>query len=577
MAESEAVLLQRARAWMSGDPDPETRAELGRLVAARDIPELRECMGAGLEFGTAGIRGLLGAGPSRMNRAVVIRTTRAVADYLLATQPDARIRPVIVAYDARHASRDFAQSAAGVLAAAGIRVRYFEQAVPTPLAVHAAGQLGAVAALVITASHNPAGYGGYKLYDSTAAQIVPPADQQIAARIGAVAAAADVPCAPAVLDGGHPHGERLPDSLFDRYLAQLDALRPPGCADRSLRIVYTPLHGVGWKFVRQTLHRGGYRNVHVVSEQAQPDGTFPTTAVPNPEEAAALRLAIQLAERLDAHLVLANDPDADRLAVCVPVAARRWTPLTGNQVGLLLADFLLQHASTSPRPLVVSTLVSSPMLEGIVRHYGARVEWTFTGFKWIASAARHLEQAGGVRFLFGYEEAMGYTPGRLLRDKDGIGAGLLFADLAAHLRAQGLSVAERLAQLYRRHGLWASAQHSVICPGSDGAARIGAALAELARHPPQTVCGWRVVASRDYFTAAAERPTWRSVAPLVELALEREGRVLVRPSGTEPKLKIYVDLRASAAGDQSIAQQQEQARASARAIAVQMARQVGLE
>lgn len=568
--------VEAARGWIAQDPDPETRAELEQLILAGDLAEIRERMLAPLEFGTAGLRGVVGAGLGRMNRAVVIRATRGLAEYLLARGVDARTLPVVVGFDGRLSSRRFAEDTVGVLVAAGIPVRFFPEPVPTPMVAHAARELSASAAIVITASHNPPEYNGYKVYAANAAQIVSPVDREISARIAAVQSATAVPLAAGAMSGAHPSAEPVPEAFFDRYLAEVDALRPRIERDQKLCIVYTPMHGVGWRYVKRTFERSGYPNVHVVAEQAEPDGRFPTVNFPNPEEPGALDRAMSLADEKKADLILANDPDADRLAVCIPSATGRFRQLTGNQVGLLLADFMLEHALAAPRPLVASSIVSSPMLGAVAAAHGARFEQTLTGFKWIWNAALDLEAQEGVRFAFGYEEALGYSVGRIVRDKDGVSAALLLADLAAHEKTLGRGLGDRLERLYRNHGLWVSVQKSITRPGSDGLAEIERAMQGLAGAPPQAVGGTTVTRVTDFRVGAEARPRWLPATPLISLELEGGGRVLVRPSGTEPKLKIYVDLCVPLRDSERLSVREEEALAQAQALANQVAVQVGL-
>ncbi|HEX9767059.1 MAG TPA: phospho-sugar mutase, partial [Nitriliruptorales bacterium] len=429
-----------------------------------------------------------------------------------------------------------------VLAAAGIPVRYFPTLTATPLVAFAALDLGASAAVVVTASHNPPEYNGYKVYSGNGAQIVPPEDERIAAAIAAVGPANEVPHAGDDL-GGIDLAVPVDDEVFERYLAAVDAVRPAVDRDRSLRVVYTPLHGLGWGPVRAALAHAGYEDVTVVPEQAEPDGRFPTVRFPNPEEEAALDLVSALASERAADVLLANDPDVDRLAVGLPDAQGGYALLTGNQVGALLGDFVLANAGPGSRPLVVSSIVSSPMLAAIAAAYGARYETTLTGFKWICNAALDLERDEGLRFVFGYEEALGYTVGTTVRDKDGIGAAVLFADLAAHLEATGRTVGERLDDLYRRHGLWVSHQHGIVRPGLAGRDEIAHVMTRIGEaRAPEELAGRTVTGVRDLRTGAAGRARWLPAADLVELALGGGSRALIRPSGTEPKLKIYVDL-----------------------------------
>ncbi|MEZ4224062.1 MAG: phospho-sugar mutase [Polyangiaceae bacterium] len=563
-------VADRARTWAEHDPDPETRAELLALVDAGDEAELIERMAAPLEFGTAGLRGIVAAGESRMNRAVVIRATRGLATTLLKRVADARTLPVIVGYDGRNSSRALAEETVAVLSAAQIPVRVFDAPAPTPLVAYAAKELAAQAAVVVTASHNPPEYNGYKVYAPNAAQIVPPWDTEIAAAIAEAGPACDVPRDAGAFD----RAERVPDSLVDRYLDEVDAVRPSGEKRQDFTIVYTPMHGVGGELVKRAFARAGYR-LEVVREQAEPDGNFPTVRFPNPEEPGALDLAIALAERSEAELILANDPDADRLAACVRTPAGRFVQLTGNQIGILLADLMLQNALPAPRPAVLSSIVSSPMLGAIASAYDAYFEQTLTGFKWIWNAALDLEASSGVRYCFGYEEALGYSVGRIVRDKDGISAALLFADLAAQCRARGTTVLEHLHALYRRHGLWVSVQKSVTCPGSEGVAQIAGAMQRLRQEPPSTLADVAVLEQVDYREGAEHRPRWLAATDLIALSLADQGRVLVRPSGTEPKLKIYVDLRGDL-GDASVTTREDALRARATEIAQAVVGHIGL-
>ncbi|NQV05666.1 phospho-sugar mutase [bacterium] len=544
-------LITAAQEWIAGDPDPDTRAELEAIVASGDVDALNERMGAILRFGTAGIRGAVGAGSNRMNRAMVIRATKGVADYLNAERPGTG--PVVVGRDARLSSAQFMDDTVGVLAAAGIPVRYFAGLAPTPLVAYAARTMDASAAVVVTASHNPPQDNGYKVYDANAAQIVPPVDGMIAAAIDLSGPASEIPRADVAAAG--VDAEPIGESMEDEYIAEVIGRLPRIAVDHDLRIVYTPMHGVGRDLFVKTLAAAGFAGVYPVPEQAAPDGRFPTVAFPNPEEPGALDLALSLAAELDADLVLANDPDADRLAVSVPDGAGGWLALTGNQIGILLADHILRTDEGGPQALVANSIVSSPMLASVAGAYGAEFTQTLTGFKWISNAALDLSEDQGLRFLFGYEEALGYSVGPVVRDKDGIGAGVWFAHLVGSLRADGKSVLDRLQDLYRRHGLWVSTQKSIVRPGAEGAEEIASAMDLLREHLPEALGGFKVVSATDYRDGAEQRARWLPAQALVEFDLGEAGRALVRPSGTEPKLKIYVDLKVDlGAGDPRVAE-----------------------
>jgi phosphomannomutase len=575
MVMTETELAAHARAWRDADPDPETRRELNELIERSDFAELKERVGADLEFGTAGLRALVGAGSLRMNRAVIRRTTEAVARYLHAREPGASL-PVVVGADARLSSRAFLEDTVGVLVANGIRVRYFPEPVATPIVAFAMRQLCGRAAIVITASHNPKDYNGYKLYAANGAQIISPTDHEIATLISEVGPANTVSIVEGAVAHGHELCEPVSPRVLDSYFACVDVLRPKHGKRRDLRIVYTPMHGVGWAPMERALRNAGFDHVHVVAEQAAPDGRFPTVSFPNPEEAGALDMALALAARENAELILANDPDADRLAASVPTPSGTWRQLSGNQVGLLLADYVLENVASSPRPLVAQSIVSSPMLRSIAEHYGAYFTQTLTGFKWVWNAALELERTEHVRFAFGYEEALGYSIGDLVRDKDGISVAVVLAELAASESANGSSLLERLERLYRRHGLWVSHQKSLVREGSLGLAQIQDAMTRLGAAPPREIDGRPVAQVRDFRSGEAGRPRWLPNTSLIELEFADKSRVLVRPSGTEPKLKLYVDMRVELAPEADVWAREKSALADAEAILNRLIATLGL-
>ena len=540
-------VVQRARSWIAGDPDPGTRAELGVLLDPVHRTELEDRMDGTLAFGTAGLRGGVGAGSNRMNRATVIRSTRGLADFLLDRHQGLPDGPVVVGRDARLSSLDFMRDTVAVLTAAGLAVRFWEEAVPTPLVAYAVRALGACAGVMITASHNPPRDNGYKVYDANGAQIIPPVDAAIAAAIERVGAAVDIPRTATPFGDGDGRAASVTPDVWEGYRTGLDRLRASAAVDPGLRIVYTPMHGVGWRYMRELFAEAGYRSVHPVEEQAEPDGRFPTLPFPNPEEPGAMDLARARAGEVGADLVLANDPDADRLGVAVP-GAGGWVCLTGNQVGVLLTDYVLSHRPVGGgRPLVINSIVSTPMAGLVAAAHGARFETTLTGFKWIMNAALDIECAGQATLAFGFEEALGYAAGGLVYDKDGLSAALLMADLASECRMRGETVLDRLEGLYRRFGLWFSVQHSIRRPGSAGADEIADAMRRLGTDPPGRLGGAKVVVVTDFRRGARKRPRWLGATSLISLLLEDGGRVLVRPSGTEPKLKMYVDATRAAA------------------------------
>ena len=511
-------LPARARAWVAEDPDDDTRAELERLVVAveadpdgDDAAELADRFDGTLEFGTAGLRGALGAGPNRMNRVVVIRAAAGLASYLQAHGGEGGT--VVIGYDARHRSDVFAEDTAAVMTGGGLRAVLLPRPLPTPVLSYAIRALGCVAGVMVTASHNPPQDNGYKVYLGDGSQIVPPADEEISAAIAAVGSIADVPRG----DGW----ERLGDEVLEDYLADVAGLAGDG--PRELTCVYTPLHGVGGETVNLVLERAGFAAPHVTPAQAEPDPDFPTVAFPNPEEPGAMDLAMQLAEEVGADLVLANDPDADRCAVAVP-GPQGWRMLRGDEVGALLGDFLLRSGVEG---VYASSIVSSSLLGVLAASYGQPHRDTLTGFKWI----------GRVEGLaFGYEEALGYcvAPG-LVRDKDGVSALLRVAELAAQLRSEGRTLSDRLDDIAREHGLFATDQLSARFTDLAG---IGAAMERLRSDPPTSLGGFAVEGVDDLADGSADLPPTDGL----RFRLAERSRVVVRPSGTEPKVKCYLEV-----------------------------------
>ncbi|MBW8484727.1 phospho-sugar mutase [Actinomadura parmotrematis] len=510
-----------AEDWLSQDPDPGTRAELEGLLD--DAAALADRFGARLEFGTAGLRGELGAGPNRMNRVTVLRAAAGLAARVRADgDPDAG---VVIGYDARHGSERFALDTAAVMAGAGLRAWLLPRPLPTPVLAFAVRHLGAAAGVMVTASHNPPRDNGYKVYWGDGAQIVPPLDAEISAAIDAVGRVDALPLA----EGWTVLGEEIVTAYLDALSADL----PLGTA-RGVATAYTALHGVGRDVLLAAFERAGFARPAVVREQAEPDPDFPTVAFPNPEEPGAMDLLLALAAGSGADLAIANDPDADRCAVAVPGPAG-WRALTGDELGGLLAEHVLRHTAGADR-LVVTTIVSSSLLEAIARAHGVRHAVSLTGFKWIMKAG-----GPGDRRVFGYEEALGYSVGGVVHDKDGVGAALTAAALAAEAKADGRTLAGLLDDQARRYGLHATAQLSFRVADLS---LITGALARLRAEPPAELGGRPVTSVEDLADGAGGLP------PTDGLRLRTgEARVVVRPSGTEPKLKCYLEVVLPAADD----------------------------
>ncbi|QBJ92044.1 phospho-sugar mutase [Streptomyces seoulensis] len=505
-------VIARAKAWLAEDPDAETREELAKLIDAGDTAELAERFSGTLQFGTAGLRGELGAGPMRMNRAVVIRAAAGLAAYLKAKGETGGL--VVIGYDARHKSADFARDTAAVITGAGLRAAVLPRPLPTPVLAYAIRHLGAVAGVEVTASHNPPRDNGYKVYLGDGSQIVPPADAEIAAEIDAVRALADVP---------RPESgwEVLGDEVPHAYLARTDAVLAEGSA-RTARTVYTAMHGVGKDVLLAAFARAGFPEPVLVAEQAEPDPDFPTVAFPNPEEPGAMDLAFERATATEPDLVIANDPDADRCAVAVRDGGD-WRMLRGDEVGALLAAHLVGRGVTGT---FAESIVSSSLLGRIAEKAGLGYEETLTGFKWIA-------RVDGLRY--GYEEALGYcVDPEGVRDKDGITAALLITELASQLKESGRTLLDLLDDLALKHGLHATDQLSVRV---EDLSVIADAMRRLREHPPTSLAGLPVTSAEDLTRGTATLP------PTDGLRYTLDGaRVIVRPSGTEPKLKCYLEV-----------------------------------
>jgi phosphomannomutase len=569
--QNEDALLARAHAFLADDPDPDTRRELQALLDARDFPALVERFADRLTFGTAGLRGRIGAGDSCMNVRVVAQATAGVCAHLRAAVPDAANRGVCIGFDGRTKSREFAEEAARIVTGAGIAVHLFDDVVSTPLLAFSVLQRRAAAGIMVTASHNPKDDNGYKVYWENGAQIVPPHDVAIEAEIAKVTSVLALPRLP--LPAARKAGLlRGCSDLEERYFAALSELVGREAEPSTLRIAYTALHGVGERFTRRALADAGFSAVASVAAQAKPDAAFPTVAFPNPEEKGAMDLVLELATQTQADLVLANDPDADRLAVAVRARDGRFAQLTGNDVGVLLADHLLREARQDGKNLVLSSLVSTPLLARIAAAHGARWEQTLTGFKWIASRAIELAASEGLRMVLGCEEALGYTAGSVVRDKDGVSSAAIVARMAAQHARRGHSLLDALEALQRAHGLFRSRPVSITLRGAEGMQRMREVMAHLRRTTAPRLAGCAVLERTDLALGAWGLPR----SDVLVYALEGGHRIAIRPSGTEPKIKLYIDACTQVAGDESIQHATSRVDAIAEALRADFMQHAGL-
>jgi phosphomannomutase len=545
-------LADAVSAWSAQDPDPDTRGELASLLdqiaagSSESLAELTDAFHGRLQFGTAGLRGAIGAGPNRMNRVVVGQAAAGLAAYLL--DQGLAGGTVIIGHDARHKSDAFARDSAEIFAGAGFRALLVPVPTPTPVVAFGIGHFGCVAGVVVTASHNPPQDNGYKVYLGDGSQIVPPADGEIAGCIEEITHRdlSDVPRSDDYVELG--------DELVGAYLDRVTSLVPAGAA-RDLDWVYTPMHGVGGRVVAEAVARAGFTGAEVVAEQAEPDPDFPTVGFPNPEEPGAIDLALALARRTGADLVVANDPDADRCAIAAPIDDT-WRMLRGDELGALLGDDALRRGVEGT---YACSIVSSSLLAAMAAAHGQPFATTLTGFKWI----------GRVPGLaFGYEEAIGYcVDPQAVPDKDGISALIRVLTLAAGLKAEGRTVADRLDEIATTYGVYETDQLSVRV---EDLSLIDAAMVRLRRQPPTTLLG-RPVQVIDLAAGTDELPPTDGVL----LAGERV-TVVVRPSGTEPKLKCYLEARVPLAEAAGLASDRQRARTMLTELRVEMSSSLGL-
>lgn len=528
--------------WLKRDPDLKTRNELEQLIEDNNQAELADRFNGRLEFGTAGLRGVVGAGPNRMNRLVIQETATGLGQYLLRTVPDAASKGVVIGYDGRPDSQQFAHDTASVLTAQGIKVYLTVKVAPTPVVAFGVKHLNTAAAVVVTASHNPPEYNGFKVYWGNGAQIIPPQDAGIAEEIDK-ATTHELP--QLSLEAAAEKGLLvwLDDEYYQAYRQTMNSnpLLTNHTEPQAIKVAYTAMHGVGAEMAETLLADAGFTHVHSVAAQREPDGAFPTVKFPNPEEAGAMDLVIAEAKKHDAVLACANDPDADRFAVAVRREDGEYQMLTGDQVGTLFGYYLLSHAPANQN-LVGNTIVSSSLLGKIAATLGARYYQTLTGFKWLTNVAM-AQQTESHQFLFAYEEALGYTVGSKVWDKDGLSALVAFAQLTAELHAKGQTIWDQLESIYREHGLYVNAQRSIALDPT--AAPIGDTLRAT---PPTEIAGLTIVCTEDYkqslrmFSDGTVEAIELPVSDVLIYHLQGGARVIVRPSGTEPKLKCYYEV-----------------------------------
>ena len=547
------------QAWLNNDYfDRETKEELEKISG--NEKEIEDRFYTSLDFGTGGLRGVIGAGTNRINKYVVRKATQGLANYIAKNGDKAK--GVVISHDSRYKSREFAIEAALVLAANEIKAYLFDDLRPTPELSFAVRKLEATAGIMLTASHNPPEYNGYKVYWEDGGQIVPPHDKGIIAEVNAIENFEDVNIISEEVAREEGLFEIIDPKMDDKYIKTLKdlSLNPEVIKEVAddFHLVYTPLHGTGNIPVQRILKELGFKNLHVVKEQEAPDPEFPTVAYPNPEEPNVFEMGIKLADQTDAQLVMANDPDADRVGIAVKDTDDNWVFLNGNEVGILLTEYIIKSLDeVSENAVVIKTVVTTEMINPIAKKYNLDVMNTLTGFKYIGEKIREFEEGKyDKEYLFGFEESYGYLYGTHARDKDAIVATMLIAEMAAYYQAQGSSLYQELMRMYEEYGYYKADLEAIKMPGKAGKEKIASLLKSLREDSPAEINGQKVVVIKDYLvskeydiTTGEEKTIDLPESNVLQFLLEDDSLVTVRPSGTEPKIKFYF----SVVGDSNLA------------------------
>ncbi|MBN8862296.1 MAG: phospho-sugar mutase [Sphingobacteriales bacterium] len=543
----DAAILAKVNAWLSDSFDATTREEVQKLQSENE-KELADAFYRNLEFGTGGLRGIMGVGTNRMNKYTVGMATQGYANYL--KQCFGNNVKVAIAHDSRNNSRFFAETTANVFAANGIRVFLFESLRPTPELSFAIRHLGCQGGVVCTASHNPKEYNGYKAYWNDGAQLVPPHDKNVIKEVEKIASVDEVKWS-----GGEENITLIGKDIDEAYIAMVKELSvyPDIIARQSdLKIVYTPIHGTGIKLVPQVLERFGFKNVHIVEEQSIPDGNFPTVVYPNPEEKETMGIGLQKAKDLDADILLGTDPDADRVGIGVKDNHGEWVLMNGNQTAILAFNYLLEARRTrgiaQPNDMVITTIVTTGMVDGLAKGNNVNCYRVLTGFKWIAEMIR--EKEGKENYVVGGEESFGLMIGDKIRDKDAVSAVALLCEMAAYEKDKGRTLFEKLIDLYVQYGFYKEDLISITKKGMDGQQQIAAMMEGYRANPPQSINGSPVVQLLDYELSKGRNPQtgeeWSITLPksnVLQFILADGSIISARPSGTEPKIKFYFSVK----------------------------------
>ena len=543
--------------WLTSPQfDEETRKEL-EAIKGNDL-EIKDRFYKDLEFGTGGLRGIIGAGTNRMNKYTVGKATQGLSNNILKNNPEGKAMGVALAYDSRNMSPEFAEMSALVLNANGIKAYIFDELRPTPELSFAVRHLGCTAGIVVTASHNPPEYNGYKVYWADGAQVVAPKDEGIIGEVNSItdfSAIKMMDKAEAVKNGlFNVVGKEVDDAFVENIKKQ--AVRPEEVIKaKDMKIVYTPLHGAGNKNVRRVLAEVGFENVYVVPEQEKPDGTFPTVGYPNPEDPKAFTLAIKLAQEKHADIIIGTDPDSDRIGVVVKDNNGNYDILTGNMTGALLTEYVLggrKEKGTLPEnAAMVKTIVTTEMVRAIAENYGVKLFDVLTGFKFIGEKIKQFEEDHSYSYVFGFEESYGCLSGTYARDKDAVGASMLVCEMAAYYKNKGMTLYDGLMELYNKYGFYKEGVKSVTLKGVDGAEQIQKIMEYLRNDVPSDFAGNKVIWAKDYKTGVFKNlltgETEASTLPksnVLYYNLDDRAWLCVRPSGTEPKIKFYMGVKA---------------------------------
>ncbi len=557
---------KKIKEWTSPPYDTNTISEIQSLVENNDTGELKDRFFRNLEFGTGGLRGIIGAGTNRMNHYTVGLATQGLANYILKNKKSGS---VVIARDSRRMSPEFSRRTAEILAGNGITVYYFEDIMPTPLCSYAIRKLKASAGVVITASHNPPEYNGYKVYWDDGGQIVPPRDKEIITEVSLVTnieTIQEVPFDKAVTEGTI---EIIKDTITKEYLADLKGFTNLPEGRESLKIVYTPIHGSGYSIIPQLFKNFGFSGIETVSAQVTPDGDFPTVESPNPEEPAAMAMALDNGRSINADLVLATDPDADRMGVAVKNGKGEFILLNGNQIGTLLEVYMLQRLRDADKlpsdGRILKTIVTTDLQQRVAESFNCRIDEVLTGFKWIADRMKSYDEEGNGTFIFGGEESYGYLGVPFVRDKDAVSSCYFIAEMAGWLAAQGKTVYDFLNEIYREHGLFIDSLKSLTLKGIEGVEKIGEIMNFFRQTPPVDINDRKIEIIKDYSSLILKKTGAGSeeaidnlpASNVLQYDLEGGARITMRPSGTEPKIKFYFSLNKDNPGNDIEREQNE--------------------